>query len=304
MQKILITGASGLLGRAVMRQFAKSRPESLFAVTTGRKNIVFPEGVTQIQADLLREDQRVRVMEEVKPDLIIHLAWGVSQSDFLFAPENLLWLQASLHLLSLFSQLNGGRFIFAGSSAEYGESYPLCSEHLPLKPVHLYGRCKASFAEVARMFCLRNDIGFTDIRYFSVYGEHDVRPKRAIPDAIRHFQNGEPFLCKSPDNVWDYIYVQDAAKATEKIIDSGFRGMVNVASGRPRSMRDVFSEIARQMNCERLLRFSDSGEHHTLVADTSLLNRTIGFRCETPFEQGLEKTIRWWKEQADRHERI
>jgi nucleoside-diphosphate-sugar epimerase len=129
-----------------------------------------------------------------------------------------------------------------------------------------------------------------------MYGEYDDRPKRAIPWAIRSFLHHETVVCEFPKNIWDYMYIKDAAEATIEVLNAEYHGIINIASGIPRQMKDIFSEIALIMNCEKYLSFSGNDICKSmLVADTDILNNQIGYTCRTDFRMGLERTITWWK---------
>jgi nucleoside-diphosphate-sugar epimerase len=213
--------------------------------------------------------------------------------------ENLLWLKASLELLYSFFESNGKRFYFAGSSAEYGTQNELCRENLSLMPENLYGRCKAAFSQTAETAFSKETAKFTELRFFPVYGEGDIREKAAVPQAIRSFLSKQEFLCKSPENEWDFIYKDDAAAAALAVFESEFNGIVNIAGGKPIKMRDVFSEIAKAMNSESLLKFSEDKKSSRLAANTNILNNEINFKCETTFTEGIRKTVKWWQKRAN-----
>jgi nucleoside-diphosphate-sugar epimerase len=129
-----------------------------------------------------------------------------------------------------------------------------------------------------------------------MYGEYDDRPKRAIPWAIQSFLRHKPVVCEFPKNIWDYMYIKDAADATVQVLNAEYYGIINIASGISRQMKDIFLEIAHIMGSEEYLSFNDNNAcKSTLVADTSILNKQIGYVCQTNFCDGLETTIGWWK---------
>jgi nucleoside-diphosphate-sugar epimerase len=165
-------------------------------------------------------------------------------------------------------------------------------------PMSLYGICKRSFTNTAIHFFQESDIQYVTARYFTIYGGYDYRKIiAAIPVAIQSFLQGKPVVCKQPNNILDYVYVDDAAEATIKILESDFCGIVNIASGLPRMMSGVFSEIADILNCRELLSF----EHEDVcryihVGDEDILNTKIGYVCRTDFHEGIRKTVQWWKD--------
>jgi nucleoside-diphosphate-sugar epimerase len=141
-------------------------------------------------------------------------------------------------------------------------------------------------------YCSTHDVEYVDARYFSVYGENDNRLYAAIPKAILSFINNEPVVCKYPDNIWDYIYIQDAVDATEKLLESNYCGSINICSGIPHRMEDVFTSIARELDKEDLLSFEqNNGCQRIFVGDISIMERELGHICKTPFAVGIKKTI-------------
>jgi nucleoside-diphosphate-sugar epimerase len=92
------------------------------------------------------------------------------------------------------------------------------------------------------------------------------------------------------------MYVEDAAEATVRVLNAEYHGIINIASGIPRKMKDVFSEVALIMGSEEHLSFSSNYTCKTvLVADTDILNNQIGYTARTYLKVGLGKTIAWWK---------
>lgn len=231
----------------------------------------------------------------MRPDILLHLAWNLEKSDFLRSPANIQWLEISLRLLRIFSECGGKRFIFAGSSAEYGYRQGLCTENGEAHPDDLYGVCKLMFANLAASFCAANDISFTSIRYFSVYGPGERHVLHAIPTAIKTMLQGETFICKAPNNVWDYVYIEDAADATVRIMRSKFCGIVNIG-GTAISMRELFTILADLTGNKRALVLeNESSLGQRLVADTRILQEKIGYSSRVDLRQGLNKTVQWWK---------
>ena len=291
MKTWMITGASGVLGSAVTRRLAENTGNRVVAVSSGRRPTAYPGNVIAETANLLDSGERAALLDRVRPDEIIHLAWNLDGPGFLNSEQNLCWLEASLSLLRAFQ---GERFLFAGSSAEYG-SGDRCREEGPFAPDSLYGECKLAFDRTASSYCRSHGKAFVCARFFSVYGPGDVRPGRALPTAIRSFLAGEEFVCKGPNNVWDYVYTDDAARAVRRILESDFAGPVNIASSAPVSMRTVFTTLASVMGAEALLRFTNEDRPgQLLTGDNRTLCRVLGFSGFTPLEDGLKRAVASW----------
>lgn len=296
MERVLITGAGGFIGQHTVRAALERLDWEIHVVVSGARIYSFSDKVYMHTADLSNEQDCKQLMRDVRPDIIIHLAWEIGTKNYQREVANLVWVENSLRLLRLFFAFDGRRFVFAGTGAEYYQSGGLCSEE-PAQPQRtVYGEGKRAFEQLAHSYCSSNRLEFVSARIFSVYGEKDYRKNfSAIASAIQSFNEGEIFICKTPNNVWDFIHVADVSGALIKIAESDYCGIVNVASGKPCLVKDIFGEIARKMECQSLLRFEENEKDGTiLVGDSTVLNKIIGYHCRVDLSDGLDRTIAWW----------
>ena len=291
MEKLLITGASGFLGFAVTREIAAVGGYDIYAITTGRRPAAFPPGVHAVTADLLDRAQSHRLINETCPELMLHLAWELSGPGYHNSDTNLVWLEESLYMLRSFIESGGKYFAFAGSSSEYGRSGGF-SENGGKNAVSLYGQCKNAFHNTASKYTAVNNAGYANLRFFPALGRGANANTAAAAAAAAAFVRGEHFECKAPYNVWDFISAGDAAKAALAVLIKKYNGTVNIGSGIPRAMGNVFAQIAEKMNCSHLLSI-DYGNKSSeiLVADTCILNNVIGYKCSYDFNDTLDDLI-------------
>lgn len=294
METLLITGASGFLGKIVINQLEKSGKYKIVAVTSGRKKQEFSSNIQIETANLLIKPEEI--IESNKPNILLHLAWGKQDGSARNSESNIEWLEVSCKLLRAFVANGGRRFIFAGTSSEYEEENGLRQETEKSFLRSMYGETKKAFSSIAKNYCQRTGVEFVDSRIFTLFGEDDQHELGAIPLCIRTLMKGEKFVCKAPNTIRDYVYVRDAAKAIEMIIASNYCGSVNISSGQPRAMRDVFYFIANELKKEKLLLFDNENRCDLiLVGDNKILLQEIGFSGFTDFEDNMRKTISWWK---------
>ena len=292
MKKLLLTGAGGLVGKRVLEILRKSGKYKIFAATADGKKYSGISGFTPIETDLLKPAARESMMETAKPEILVHLAWDQRAPDFRRSPANYEWLAAGLDIMRLFALGGGRRALYAGSSSEYEAYSGGMAEGGRKREMSPYGECKLALTNSVLPYAEKSGVSLAVARFFTIYGENDAHEFGAIPSAIRSFARREPVTCKAPWAIRDYIYAGDAAAAAVAILESGLRGAVNVASGRPQTMREVFSVVAEEMNCGDMLSFDDENiSPDVLTADVSRLTDELGFRCATDLRTGVKKCV-------------
>jgi nucleoside-diphosphate-sugar epimerase len=241
--------------------------------------------------NLLSAPEVENMMSAVKPQILVHLAWDQHDANFRESEKNISWFSASLGLFEAFAVNGGRRSLFAGSSSEYEGSelgLPMCGDNGKKPSFYCISKRMLTKATIdsAKIFGIKHTVA----RFFTIYGENDNHDFAAIPSTIDAFSRNERVVCRAPRTVRDYIHVSDAAEAAFLILESPAIGIIDVASGKPRTMREVFTAIAGEMRCPELLSF-DCGnrEPDILTANISRLRDEIGFRPSVDFLDGLRR---------------
>jgi nucleoside-diphosphate-sugar epimerase len=216
------------------------------------------------------------------------------------ASENIQWLQSSLNLVQEFSMSGGERIVGAGTCAEYDLRYGYCSEDLtPLKPQTLYGISKQSFHLLGQEILKAAKISNAWGRIFFLYGPFENRT-RLVPSIVNALLQEKTALCTSGFQIRDYLFVEDVADAFVRILDSQVTGPVNIASGKPVSIREIVALIGMKMGHDELIRYgqlpTSAAEEPLIVADNRRLLNEVGWHQKNDLGAGLDKTISWWKE--------
>src|ERR1017187_3052767 len=152
MTVVLITGASGFFGKALISALSQGNRDDRFVCLSRDQTINHRDPrFTFIKADLLDSTFRQNLIEEIKPEVCVHLAWHVPPGVFWQSPENMRWREVSVSLFCEFCRAGGRVFIGAGTTAEYDWSAGFLDEATtPLAPHTLYGQCKKALHETIR----------------------------------------------------------------------------------------------------------------------------------------------------------
>lgn len=295
----MLTGATGFVGRQALRTLVDAGHE-VHAVARRRGSDA--NGVAWYEADLLVE---AKVLEQVRPEVLVHLAWYAEHGKFWSSPENVRWVEASLALLRAFAAVGGRRAVLAGTCAEYEWSREIYSEDAVQIPATLYGAAKHGLCAIAAAYAEQVGLSLAWGRLFFLYGPYEA-PARFVPSLIRSLLAGEPASMTDGEQRRDFLHVTDAGAAFAALADSGVTGAVNVASGAGVALRELAEQIARRVGGVELLglgaRPTPQGEPPVLVADVKRLRDEVGWSPQIGLDDGLDATVAWWRERLA-HER-
>jgi len=285
--KILLTGATGFIGRHVMQNLM-AQPAEIH--TTSRHAI--PQSAphhTHHILDLTDPTATNAALASIRPTHLLHLAWDITHGKFWTSPTNLDWVAASLNLYRAFVANGGQRLAVAGTFAEYDWSQEILDEsQTRCAPATLYGQSKHALHTLLATAARQDNISLAWPRLFMLYGP-DEDPARLIPSIARALLAGRAATVNNGAAIRDFLHVADAARALATVLLSPHEGPINIASGDPISLADLATQIAMLTPSPDLLTVTP-GQSSTLKADTSRL-KNLGFKPRHSLNSGLAEVM-------------
>ncbi|HET8644234.1 MAG TPA: NAD-dependent epimerase/dehydratase family protein, partial [Vicinamibacteria bacterium] len=199
------------------------------------------------------------------------------------------------------------RFLYAGSSSVYGELPGLPKrESMETRPLSPYGVGKLVGEHYLRVYARLHGLEALTLRYFNVFGPRQDAGSPysgVISLFITALLAGRtPVIYGDGKQTRDFTYVDNVVDANLRALTArGLRGQsVNVATGRRISLKALLKGVARETGRPARARHEPAraGDIRHSVADTTQARKLLGYRVVCDFEEGLRRTIDWYRQQA------
>ena len=307
-KRICVTGGGGFLGRAVCTRLK----------TVGVHDVFVPR---RRDFDLTCSADVDRLFEESKPEVIIHLAaevGGIGANErnpgrYFYAN-----MAMGLHLIEGSRKHGTERFVQVATVCAYPKFCPV-----PFKEADLwsgypeetnaaYGVAKRSLAVMLDAY--RKQYGFNGVYLIpaNLYGPHDnfdLETSHVVPAMIRRFceameTGSESVTCWGTGQATrEFLYIDDAADAVVRAAAMlNESDPINIGTGREISICDLSDLIAKLTGFRGRIEWDIrrvDGQPRRMI-DTRKAEKLLGWTASTSFDQGLKRTISWWREQRSR----
>lgn len=296
----VVTGATGFIGSYVAKKLIDHGWRVVAIVreeAVNSKRLPRHKNMKVITGDLNDPMAWTNPLQKFQPKIFYHLAWtGVGNTDR-NSYEQIKNISSSLATLKIAKEIGCTRWVSTGSQAEYGPVANIISETTMTQPTTAYGHSKLAVHSLSKLFGEQMGIEVTWLRIFSTYGPGD-NSGWMLTDLIRALLKGESPMMTEGKQLWDYLYVEDAAEA---IVLSGEHdkavGTFNLGSGRVKTIREYAEIVKTTIDPHLKIQFGalpyrqDQVMH--LQANIDKLTQQIGWSPRTDFEVGIQKTINW-----------
>lgn len=324
--RVLVTGAAGFIGSSVARHLVLDKGYEVLSVDKltyagnlaslktleGRANHRF------LRADICDRQAMTEAFASFRPDRVMHLAAESHVDRSITGAEDFMRtnVMGTFTLLEVARGYYGGlnaaaradfRFLHVSTDEVYGSlgEEGLFSETTPYDPSSPYSASKAASDHLAKAWQRTYGLPVVVSNCSNNYGPFHF-PEKLIPLAILNALDGRPLpVYGTGENIRDWLYVEDHARALDTIVDRGRVGETyNVGGRNERRNIDVVRRICAVLDSRRpdgrpresLIQFvTDRPGHDARYAiDATKLETELGWRAQETFETGIEKTVDWY----------
>ncbi|MGB7604152.1 MAG: SDR family NAD(P)-dependent oxidoreductase [Lutisporaceae bacterium] len=308
---IIVTGANGFIGSHIIKRMVEEGAKVSIIVRESSDLWRIEEQlpyVNVIKGDMKDEEIVQKSVIALKPDYVFHMAaYGVDfrQQDYAEAAKsNIL---GTINLLNAIRKTGGcSKFLYSGTSMQYGNKEGIITEEMKLTPSNIYGSTKAAATMIAHQIAAENDISIITLIPFGVFGENEGSHK-FFPHIILSILNNEDVDLTSCEQYRDYCYI-------ENIVD-GFllaaldkkhnNAMFNIGSGRIYQLKYYVDMIFKLMDTKQKARYGAleyrKNDLWCPEPNVSEIMDKLKWEPQISLEDGLQRTISWYSNNFNKY---
>jgi len=303
----LVTGGAGFIGSHLVEELARrgDRVRVVDSLVTGkRQNLAHVPHVDFVEGDLADLDVARRAVDGV--DFVLHQAAIPSVPRSVQDPltSHRANVDATLNVLVAARDARVKRVVYAGSSSAYGDTPTLPKvETMPPAPLSPYALQKLVGEQYGQLFTRLYGLETVTIRYFNVFGprQDPSSPYSGVISLFIRFlcEGRQPTIYGDGEQTRDFTYVSNVVdgvlRACEAPAASG--EVINVATGGRVSINALFRALRDLMGAggEPTYAAPRPGDVRDSQADIQKAQRLLGYSTTVGLEQGLKKTVEWYR---------
>ena len=307
-KKAIVTGANGFIGSHVCQLLAR-RGVRVYAVVKDEKEpaaiLRTLAHVTVVYCDMNCISRLEQLIGDRDVDVFYHFAWagsaGPARSDEALQMQN---VQATVAALRTADRLGCRKFVCAGSIMEQETLAAVYAQDTQPGAAYVYGAAKVAARALCRPIASSLSIDLCWAVITNAYGPGEVSP-RFVNATIRKILAGEPLRFTAATQNYDFVYIDDAARAFAAIGDHGKPNREYViGSGAAKPLKEFILEMCRTLAPQAECSFGDvpfTGVNLPLGAYAiNALQEDCGFVPEVSFAEGAARTMAWLRNQQER----
>lgn len=299
----VITGPTGVLGKALVKKLAEENVEVYVICHPGSKRntlILKHPFIHKVECDMC-EIRKLPELIGKKIEVFFHFAWlgTANHNNRMDMQMQTMNIAYTLDAVEAAKDLGCNVFVGAGSQAEYGRIDGVIHPDTRERPISGYGMAKLCAGQMTRTMCKTYGIRHVWPRVLSIYGPGDGE-NTLISTIVKSLLRGEKPSLTAGEQIWDYLYADDAADAFYKMALCGKDGAVYVlGSGQTKPLRTFMELIRDAVNPKLPLGigerpyYVDQAMH--IEADISNLTEDTGWKPHMSFEEGIKEVVAYMR---------
>lgn len=290
--KILIIGANGFIGSSLVRRFL-DRDYSVIA-------IIGEYGLKYLK-DIKNPKLKVCSAKEIKDNFgklgtfkfLFNLSGDTDIRESFIDPLKY-EINKPITTIKLIENCKTEKFINISTASVYNFAYNPVNEESPLRPNSPYAISQLTADYYTEVLCKNRKIPYLVLRIFNPYGPPNIR-RGIITTIISELLGGKVVTLYNPERKFDFTYIEDISRATD-FCAAKLQGIVNVGSGKPISLIDVYKKISYLLFKKyKIPLFITTDKYTEEVFSNSNKLKKSGFKFKYNIDYGLKRTIQYFK---------
>lgn len=299
MNRMLVVGGSGFIGSALCR-IAQVRGYAVTCLSL-RKPVRALEGVIYLVANLADGKLIKQLLADRQFEFLVNCGGYIDHRSYFSGGRDLIraHFEGVQNLLDAVDRDCLKRFVQIGSSDEYGAAVAPQSEVTREASISPYSLAKAAATHFLQMLWRAEQFPAVTLRLFLTYGPGQGE-QRFLPQIIRGCLQGRRFPVSEGGQLRDFCYVDDVVEGVFHALEvpAVCGRVINLASGIPVTIRFMIEQVRSiigkgEPDFGRIA--YRTGENMALWADTSLARELLGWAPQVPVEEGLARTVRYYR---------
>lgn len=300
MKRVIVTGANGFVGSAVIRELIKNDVEVLALCHKIPEKKIISDLITYKEFELSKIEELKDMVINDYYDTFYHFAWagsaGSDRSNTKLQLQNVQW---TIDALNFAKSIGCKRFVCAGSIIEYETMRACYTDGNKPGLGYIYGSAKMSAHTMSMSIAANIGIDLIWAEITNAYGAGEIS-SRLINTTIKKIINKENPQFTSGTQNYDFVYIDDVARAFYLIGKNGkpFHSYL-IGSGNAKPLKEFLLEMKESIAKDVDFIFGDvpfTGVNLDLsVFDTKKTELDTGFKAEISFAEGVKRTYEWLK---------
>lgn len=307
MNRVLLTGANGFLGRSLAHEYAKDKNTEVICITRDdNRNLVPWQGTTILKGDITDFDFLRRVIADYEITDVVHLAAQaivrVCANDPVSAYDtNVMGTVKLLEAVRQVGMSTVKSIVVSTSDKAYGHAPPPYTEKTPLMPMYTYESTKSCQDIVSQNYFHNYGLPIKIARCSNIYGPGDPNYSRLVPNTIKRILTGKrPQIYTGVMNyIREWVYVADTVNAFQLILKEGINGEAYCVGGTERaSVTNLVERMLKLCNSNLEIEYIDKAAAFKEIEEQwidSTKLQSLGWKPQFTLDQGLANTIQYYK---------